>query len=85
MNLKKARRLLRMDIAVLSLEQLQKYNVDLIDAWRYAKGDYGNRNDFFVYVPEIRAYIPTDKWLQVNLETRMGEVDARLQKYYREE
>ena len=85
MNLKKARRLLQTDITTLSLEQLQKYNVDLIDAWRYAKGDYGYHNDFFVSVQEVKAYIPADKWLQVNLETRMGEVDARLQKYYREE
>lgn len=60
MNFKKAQNLIRTDFSNLSDEKLQKYKVDIIDAWRYARGDYGYNNDFFVYVGEAGAFVPRD-------------------------
>lgn len=78
MNLRKAQKLLREDILSLSLEQLQKYKADLVTAWYYAKGEYGYQNDFFVYLPEVKAYVPADKWMLQNINARMDEVDKEL-------
>lgn len=82
MNLKKAQNLLRVDIETLSLEELQRHNVALLTAWRYADGQYGYQNDFFVYVPELKAFVPADKWLLLNLWNRQEEVFDKLQKIY---
>lgn len=71
MKLKKAQDLLSIDITTLTDEKLQEYKVKLIDAWRYAKGDYGCYNDFFIAVPEVKAYIPKDKWLLKNINDRL--------------
>ena len=82
MNLKKAQNLLQIDIDTLSLEQLQKHNVNLLDAWRYANGEYGYHNDFFMHVPELRAFVPADKWILLNLRNRQQEVSDKLQEIY---
>lgn len=82
MNLKKAKNLLRVNIETLSLEELQRHNVALLDAWRYANGEYGYQNDFFVCVPELNAFIPADKWILLNLRNRQQEVRDKLQEIY---
>lgn len=74
MTLKKAQKLVQQDVSLLSKEELQSYKVALLDAWRYAKGDYGNTNDFFVYVDDLRAYVPADKWLLQNVNKRLDEI-----------
>lgn len=74
MRISKAKSLLQIDYTKLSQSELQKYKVRLLDAWRYAKGDYGTNNDFFVPVPELRAVVPADKWLLRNIENRMQEL-----------
>lgn len=74
MNVKKAQSLVTVNHTQLTQAELQKYTVQLLDAWRYAKGDYGKDNDFFVPVPELRAYVPADKWLLRNIETRLDEL-----------
>ena len=74
MTLKKAQNLIQTDFSVLSDEKLQKYKVNIIDAWRYARGDYGYNNDFFVYVDEVKAYVPRDYWLLKNIETIMDKL-----------
>lgn len=74
MTIKKAREIVATDHKALSECELQKYRVSLIDAWRYAKGDWGYQNDFFCYCGELKAYIPKDYWLLKNIEARMAEV-----------
>lgn len=73
MNRKNAERLLTVDIQKLSPDKLRTYKVQLLDAWRYAKGDYGMDNDFFVHVPELRAYVPANYWLLKNIENKLDE------------
>lgn len=74
MNIKKAQSLVAVNHTELTQSELQKYKVQLLDAWRYAKGEYGTDNDFFVSVPELRAYVPKDKWLLRNIETKLDEL-----------
>ena len=71
MTLKKAKSLLQIDIKTLSAEELQKHKVQLLDAWRMAKGEYGYDNDFFVWCGELKAYTPKDYWLLKNIEDRL--------------
>lgn len=66
-----ATKLLQKDTEQMTQEQLQKYKVKLIDAWRYARGDYGHNNDFFVWVGELKAFTPRDYWLLKNIEYKM--------------
>lgn len=76
-TLSKARKLLQEDISKMNYEKLQKYKVSLLDAWRYAKGDYGYKNDFFYYLTEVNAYIPVDMWLLQNINARLDEVEHK--------
>jgi hypothetical protein len=71
MTFNKARKLVLVDTNTLKESELQKYKVSLIDAWRYARGDYGYQNDFFMYVGELKAYTPKDYWLLKNIESKM--------------
>ena len=71
MTYAKAKELLSVDVSNLNETEAQKYKVRIIDAWRYARGDYGYNNDFFVWVGELRAFAPRDYWLLKNIETRM--------------
>ena len=73
MNLRKAQRLIQTDLAALTVEQFQKYKVALVDAYYHAKGEYGYHNDFFIEVPELKAFVPADKWLLKNIISKMGE------------
>lgn len=76
MNIKKAKDLLSKDISKMSEDSLQKYKVSLLDAWRYAKGDYGYQNDFFYYLGEVKAFVPVDKWLLQNINKRLDLIGA---------
>ena len=84
MNLSKAKKLLSIDISKMSLEALQKQYVSLLDAWRYAKGDYGHDNTFFAYCAEMRGFVPADYWVEKNLATRLSEIEKILSKMYAE-
>ena len=75
MKIEKARRIVLIDTKTLNEVELQKYKVLLIDAWRYARGDYGFNNDFFVWVGELKAYTPKDYWLLKNIESKMDELE----------
>ena len=74
MTLRKARKLIQEDIRKMSCEKLQRYKCALLDAWRYAKGDYGYQNDFFYYCGDVNAYIPVDKWLLNNINDKLDEL-----------
>lgn len=74
MTLRKARKLIQEDIYKMSYEKLQRYKCSLLDAWRYAKGDYGYQNDFFYYCEDVNSYIPIDKWILENINKRLDEL-----------
>jgi hypothetical protein len=71
MTRKKAESLVQVDHSTLTEYALQKYKVQMLDAWRYAKGEYGYENDFFVKVPELRSYVPANYWLLRNIEQKL--------------
>lgn len=83
MKIGKARQLLAVDITALTLEQLQRHKVKLLDAWRESKGDYGMKqaveDGFFKVIGSESAsgYSPTDIWLTHSLNQRIDDVLAR--------
>lgn len=74
MNRKKAERLIAVDIKKLSPEKMQQYKAQLIDAFLYARGEYGTNNDFFAYVPELGANVPVNYWLLQNIKNKLTEL-----------
>ena len=82
MKIHRARQLVTENIEMMSLEQLQKHRVDILDAWRQAKADYGMeqavRDGFYrLIAADAVFYTPTDLWLTQNLTTRLDEIDRR--------
>lgn len=53
MTLKKAQDIVCTDFSSFPAEKLQKYKVNVIDAWRYARGDYGYTDFVMNYQPSI--------------------------------
>lgn len=92
MTLKQAQSLIAEVIDDMSLEELQKYRVQLLDAIRYSNGEFGDeesyRNGF--YVPYQNAggslgFVPKDKFLTTNLRNRLNDVEKKLQDLYNED
>lgn len=82
MKIAQARRLLAEDVDTMTLEQLQKYKVKVIDAWRESRADYGMtqavRDGFYLPVGQgVGDYIPKDAWLTRNLSHRLDTIDLR--------
>lgn len=83
MNIQEARNLLTKPIEGMSLEQIQRHKVRLVDAWRESRGDLGFdqavRDGFFKVLASESAsgYVPADFWLTHNLGTRLDEVIAK--------
>lgn len=82
MKIAQARRLVSEDIEAMTLEQLQKYKVKVIDAWRESRADYGTaqaaRDGFYLQTGENASeYTPTDLWLTQNLARRLDDIDRR--------
>lgn len=69
-----AEKLITIDFSTLPQHKQQAYKVQLLDAWRYARGDYGHDNDFFIAVPELNAYVPKNYWLLKNIESRLDQI-----------
>ncbi|MBQ6960900.1 MAG: hypothetical protein IJP78_07995 [Clostridia bacterium] len=88
MNIKSARDLLCMPIDGMTLEQLQRHKVRLIDAWRESKAAYGfirAVSDGFYKIVEsdsASGFVPSDPWLTHNLSCRMDEIDKELDSSY---
>ena len=80
-----AKSLIRENIEIMSLEQLQKHRVRLIDAWRESKASYGMAqavmNGFYVRVlcHQADGYAPKDKFLTSNLSFAIDNVIDREQ------
>lgn len=83
MKIAKARVLSRLNIDEMSLEQVQKHKVRLLDAWRESKAFYGFeqavRDGFYKVVVDSAAsgYFPADMWLTKTLRERIDQADAR--------
>ncbi len=81
MNIKTARELLREPIQSMTLDQLQRHRVRLLDAWRESKAEYGFsqavRDGFFKVLESESAsgYVPADMWLTHNLEWQIEKVE----------
>ena len=86
MTYSSARQLLSKNIEAMTLEQVQKHKVRLIDAWRHSKGDYGMalavKERFFIEVVDSGAsgYTPRDIWLTHQLAARMDQAEAHERK-----
>lgn len=67
----------------MTLEQIQKHKVKLIDAWRHSKADYGFieavKNGFYKEVASESAsgYSPTDIWLTHQLNYAIDKAVER--------
>ena len=83
MTIKTARALLRKPIENMTLEELQRHKVRLLDAWRESKASYGFeravRDGFYKIVadPGASGYVPTDLWLTHQLNYRCDEIIAK--------
>lgn len=83
-----AKKLLSVNIDSLSLEELQKYKVKIIDALREASAEYGYsqacKNGFFIPIASESAsgYTPKDKFLFKNLNLVFQKVYALEQTFY---
>lgn len=85
MKIAQARRLVSENIEAMTLEQLQKYKVKVIDAWRESRADYGMaqavRDGFYRQTGENASeYTPKDLWLTQNLAHRLDDIDRRERK-----
>lgn len=86
-----AENLLRENMDEMSLDQLQRYMVKVIDAWRQSQADEGMeqaiRDGYYciVYDSYIKPFAaPVNIWLTQNLSYRKDEVYERLQAVYSE-
>ena len=82
MKIAQARKLLTEDIGRMTLEQLQRHRVKLIDAWRESRAEYGMgqavMDGFYRQTGEdVTEYTPTDLWLTQNLSHRLDETIGR--------
>ncbi len=83
-----AKKLLSVNIDSLSLEELQKYKVKIIDALREASAEYGYsqacKNGFFIPIvsESVSGYTPKDKFLFENLNLVFQKVYALEQTFY---
>lgn len=69
MKYQTAKRLTMLDISAMSLTQVQKHKVRLLDAWRESRAEYGFaqavRDGFYRIVVDSGAqgFVPRDMWL----------------------
>lgn len=80
MKILQAQKLIQVVTENMTLEQLQKYKVKVIDAWRESRADYGMaqavRDGFYIQTGENASeYTPKDLWLTLNLAHKLDEID----------
>lgn len=73
----------------MTIEQLQRYKVKVIDAWRESRADYGIaqvvRDGFYLQTGEDASeYTPKDLWLTQNLTRRLDAIDRREHEMFRQ-
>ena len=83
MNYQTARRLTTLDINSMTLEQVQRHKVRLLDAWRESRAQYGFEqaviDGFYRVVVDCAAqgYTPWDMWLTDRINHCLEEATAR--------
>ena len=82
MKIAQARKLVAENVATMTLEQLQRYRVKVIDAWRESRADYGIaqavRDGFYLQTGENASeHTPKDLWLTQNLVKKLDAIDLR--------
>lgn len=83
MKYQKAKELLKMDISQMTLEELQKYKIKLLDAWRESRAEYGYwqavENGYYKVISSESAdgFSPKDLWLTANLQNRYDEANGK--------
>ena len=89
MKINRARQLLTLDISKMNLEQLQKHKVNVIDAWRHSKAQYGLEeaveNGFYkiIVANSAEGFTPSDIWLTHQLSQRLDEIEKALSELYK--
>ena len=73
----------------MTIEQLQRYKVKVIDAWRESRAAYGIaqavRDGFYLQTGEDASeYTPKDLWLTQNLTRRLDAIDRREHEMFRQ-
>lgn len=82
MKFERAKHIVTLQIEGMTLEQVQKNRVNLIDALRESQAEYGSiravLNGFYIPVVDSYAtgYTPKDPWLSWNLKKRLDEAIA---------
>lgn len=89
MKIAQAKRLVSKNIEMMTIEQLQRYKVKVIDAWRESRADYGVaqavRDGFYLQTGEDASeYTPKDLWLTQNLTRRLDAIDRREHEMFRQ-
>ncbi len=89
MKIAQAKRLVSKNIEMMTIEQLQRYKVKVIDAWRESRADYGIaqavRDGFYLQTGEDASeYTPKDLWLTQNLTRRLDAIDRREHEMFRQ-
>ena len=83
MKIAMARKLASEDVGAMTLKQLQKHKVKVLDAWRESRNDYGIaqavRDGFYLEILNeySTGYTPADPWLTQNLSKRLDEIERR--------
>lgn len=83
MKYQTARRLATLDVETMSLTQVQRHRVRLLDAWRESRAQYGFsqavRDGFYRTVVDSGAqgFVPRDMWLTDRLNYCLEATDAR--------
>ena len=83
MKYETAKRLTTLDISAMSLTQVQRHKVRLLDAWRESRAGYGFaqavRDGFYRIVVDSGAqgFVPRDMWLTDILNYCLDQAIAR--------
>ena len=83
MKYETAKRLTTLDISAMSLTQVQRHKVRLLDAWRERRAGYGFaqavRDGFYRIVVDSGAqgFVPRDMWLTDRLNYCLDQAIAR--------
>lgn len=83
MRYQTARNLTMLDISSMTLEQVQRHKVRLLDAWRESRAQYGFaqavKDGFYRMVVDSAAqgFIPRDMWLTDRLNHCLDQASAR--------
>ena len=83
MKYQTARELTMLDIDSMTLKQIQRHKVRLLDAWRESRAEYGFlqavNDGFYRIVVDSAAegFVPRDMWLTDRLNSCLNAAEAR--------